>query len=95
MKNFFGSLNEKGVGKVLFFTFEIIALCIAVLGMILAIYMSALSTSFWVFVQTFIQYTFYTAVVFGVGKVIDVLYFAHVIKYDNPTTKTLDKDDED
>lgn len=95
MKNFFGSLNEKGVGKVLFFTFEIIALCVAVLGVVLSIYLAAVSNSFWVFLQMLVEYTIYTAVVFGIGKVIDVLYFAHVIKYDSPTAKNLDKFDEE
>ena len=96
---FFGSLNSSGLGKILCYTFEIIALCVGVLGLVIAIYTSAVSASFIVFLQGLVTYAVYTVLIFGIGKIIDVLYYAHVVNIDKKTVikelSNYNKDDED
>ena len=67
--------NSKGTaGKVTFFIFEIAALVVFAFFFIFAIIDAARLDSFVLFMQEFFQGVIYTLLIFGFGRVIDLLY---------------------
>lgn len=71
--NFLKPCSQNKGAKALFYIFEISALCVGVLLFILAIIWAAQGAGFGAFLQMFVQAVFYTLVLFGFGKIIDLL----------------------
>ena len=72
--NIFKPQTENKVGKAIFYIFEISAIVIAFLYLVLTIYYTANLGSFIVFVTYLLQTVFNTLVVYGIGKIIDLHY---------------------
>ena len=75
--NFLKPCSQNKGAKALFYIFEISALCVGVLLFILGIIWAAQGAGFSTFLQTLVQAVFYTLVLFGFGKVIDLLSCKH------------------
>ncbi len=72
--NLFTPVCKNNVGKTLFYIFEISALVIGVILFILAIVTAAQAHSFGVFVSGFVTAVINLLVIYGIGKIIDLLY---------------------
>lgn len=73
-KNIILSACKSSAGKLLFYIFEIAALVIGVISLVIAIYSSATTASFLVFVSGLVSAVINTLVIYGIGKIIDLLY---------------------
>ena len=72
--DFFKAETQNKTGKTLFYIFEICALVVGVLSLVMAIYYAAVYESFIAFISYLIPVIVDTLVVFGLGKLIDLLY---------------------
>lgn len=71
---FFKPTTTNKAGRVLFYIFEIFAACVLLLGFILSIVASVLQKSFMSFVADFMQVVYQTLIIFGLGRIVDLLY---------------------
>lgn len=72
--NIFKAETQNKTGKTLFYIFEICALIVGFLSLVMAIYYAATYESFMAFVSYLIPAIVDTVVVFGIGKLVDLLY---------------------
>lgn len=86
------SLNKKGAGMILFYVFEAFALLLAFVGFIIAIIQAVDYSSFMVFVQSWLSTLGTALIIFGVGKIVDLLYYAHVKTENKETPKEENKE---
>lgn len=66
--------SENKIGKTIFYVFEGCALAVGVILLILGIYYSAQYQSFTTFLEYLANAVVNTLIVFGLGKVIDLMY---------------------
>lgn len=66
--------SKNTVGKAIFYTFEICALVVGVFTLILGIYSGTELSSFFAFLQYFVSAITNTLLIYGLGKVIDLMY---------------------
>ena len=90
--DFFKAETQNKSGKTLFYIFEICALVVGVLSLIMAIYYGAVYQSFIAFLSYLIPVIVDTLIVFGIGKVIDLLYCKKECKKQEQPAKTEDKE---
>ncbi|MGN1201564.1 MAG: hypothetical protein ACI4R8_04870 [Candidatus Caccovivens sp.] len=86
------SLNKKGTGMILFYVFEAFALLLALVGLIIAIIQSVRYSSFMYFVQSWLSTLGTAFVIFGIGKIIDLLYYSNVKTEQKTEPKEENKD---
>ena len=72
-KNILKPHTQNTAGKVLFSIFEIAALCVGALLFILGIIYAAKGAGFEAFIEYLVRAIFYLLVLYGLGKVIDLL----------------------
>lgn len=70
----FKAETQNKAGKTLFYIFEVCAVIVGILSLVMAIYYAAIYESFVAFISYFIPAIVDTLVVFGLGKLIDMLY---------------------
>ena len=78
--NIFAPCTQNKKGKILFYTFEIAALAFFAIYFIMAIVDAARYSSFQLFLNGFLTGIFYLFVLYGMGKVIDLLSCKHDCK---------------
>ncbi len=78
--NIFAPCTQNKKGKILFYTFEIAAAVVFALLFIFAIVRAAQWSDFGTFVTMFVEAVFYGFVLYGMGKVIDLLSCKHDCK---------------
>ena len=83
--NIFAPCTQNKKGKILFYIFEIAAVVFFATYFIMAIVAAALGGGFFGFVQGFLEATFYLFILYGMGKVIDLLSCKHDCKADKET----------
>lgn len=88
----FKANSKSTAGKAIFYTFEISALVIAVLLFVLAIYNAAKSENFMVFLSGFVNMIVNTLIVFGLGKICDLLYSKKEAKAEKAEAKNTTED---
>ena len=91
--NIFAPCTQNKKGKILFYTFEIAALVFFAIYFIMAIVDAARYSTFQLFLNGFLTGTFYLFVLYGMGKVIDLLS-AILHKGANKETKSKKEDKE-
>ncbi len=75
MKEIFTANSKSKAGKIIFYTFEIAALVVGVLSLILSIYTAAIyggGAGFMSFLSGLATLAFDVLVLFGIGKIIDL-----------------------
>ena len=71
--DFFKSTSKNKIGQTTFLVFEILALVVFIIYTIINIYNAAITQSFAVFVSGLLNSLIYTSIVFGMGRIIDLL----------------------
>ena len=90
--NIFAPCTQNKKGRILFYIFEIAAAAFFAIYFIMAIVDAARYSSFQLFLNGFLTGTFYLFVLYGMGKVIDLLSCKHDCKADKEAkTKKEDK----
>lgn len=74
-KNILKADSQNGVGKTLFYIFEICALIVGIIMFIIAIYNACKTESFMVFLNSFVSVIFNVLALYGIGKIIDLLCY--------------------
>ncbi len=72
--NIFKPQTENSVGKAIFYIFEVCAIIVGLCSLILTIYYTVNYNSFMAFISYLTPTIVDTLVVFGIGKLIDLLY---------------------
>lgn len=85
--NIFAPCTRNKKGKVLFYVFEIAAAALCLIYFIFGIVRAARWSDFGTFVDCFATGLFNTLVLFGFGKIIDLLSCKHDCKTDKETKK--------
>ena len=88
----FQAETQNKTGKTLFYIFEICALVVGVLSLVMAIYYASVYESFVAFISYFIPVIVDSLVVFGLGKLIDLLYCKKECKKQEQKPQTEDKE---
>ena len=81
--NFLKASSKNKAGKILFYIFEIAAACIGFILFIMSIVNAATFENFSIFIDGFLNVVMSTLIIFGIGKVIDLLYCANDSKKTN------------
>ncbi len=74
-KNILKADSKNGVGRILFYIFEICALIVGIIMFIMAIYNACKTESFMVFLNAFASVIFTVLALYGIGKIIDLLCY--------------------
>ena len=74
MENIFKPTTENKSGRVLFYIFEIAALAIGVLYFIMGLVYAIQLSSFAAFVSELLAGVLYMLLLYGIGRIIDLLY---------------------
>lgn len=70
----FKAISQSKAGKAIFYIFEISALIVGLLLFVLSIYNGAKSDNFMVFLNGFVNMIVSTLIIFGLGKICDLLF---------------------
>ena len=73
-KNIFKPASKNKAGRTLFYIFEIAAVCVGFILFITAIVSAVTASSFLVFMSGLLDVVIYTLVLYGIGRVVDLLY---------------------
>lgn len=91
MKEIFTPSSKSKAGKIIFYTFEIAALIVGVLSLILCIYTAAIyggGAGFMAFLSGLATLAFDVLVLFGIGKIVDLMMAKKEAKQQKEENKT-------